>query len=403
MKILLSAYACEPGKGSEPGVGWNWHIELAKYRCELYVLTRSNNKDNIESVLGSVDLSSVKFIYYDLPDIFLRFKSKQRFVRTYYWIWQYFAFVNLYRIYGFRFFDIVHHITFGVYRTPSLMFLLGKKFIFGPVGGAENFPVCFLSLLSMKGIAYEVVRYLSNKVSLFNIFSWVMYLNADRIYAKTRETKDAIPSCFHFKTIVTSEIGIVSSECGIVARREDSCFKFLYVGRLIELKGLVLAVKAFAKHLKNYPGSTLTFVGSGDDEPRLRRLAAQLKITESIIFVGWVEKDSLAAIYDSHNAFIFPSLHDSSGNVILEAFSYGLPVICLDLGGPASIVDSSCGMLVPVYRKTVDEVVDLISDSMSRLVSDGVYFSQLVDGAFAKAKAWTWGNSVAKVYGGYFK
>ena len=48
MKILLSAYACEPNKGSEPEVGWRWATELLKFNNEVYVITRLNNKENIE-------------------------------------------------------------------------------------------------------------------------------------------------------------------------------------------------------------------------------------------------------------------------------------------------------------------------------------------------------------------
>ena len=46
-----------------------------------------------------------------------------------------------------------------------------------------------------------------------------------------------------------------------------------------------------------------------------------------------------AELYRRHHALLYPSLHDSSGNVVLEALFHGLPVVCLDLGGPAEIVD----------------------------------------------------------------
>ena len=49
MKVLLSAYACEPNKGSEPGVGWNWAIEIARLGHKVWVLTRANNQPSIDS------------------------------------------------------------------------------------------------------------------------------------------------------------------------------------------------------------------------------------------------------------------------------------------------------------------------------------------------------------------
>src|ERR1700686_5022098 len=51
LRILLSAYACEPGKGSEPGVGWHWAVEMARLGHRVTVLTRQNNRAGIELAL----------------------------------------------------------------------------------------------------------------------------------------------------------------------------------------------------------------------------------------------------------------------------------------------------------------------------------------------------------------
>lgn len=73
LNILLSAYACEPNKGSEPGIGWNWAIEIAKRGHVVTVLTRGNNKSVITK---ETDLpQNLSFIYYDLPDSLLLIKK----------------------------------------------------------------------------------------------------------------------------------------------------------------------------------------------------------------------------------------------------------------------------------------------------------------------------------------
>ena len=61
MKILLSAYTCEPNKGSEPEVGWKWATELSKIGNNVYVITRLNNKENIEQELKKKKISKTKF------------------------------------------------------------------------------------------------------------------------------------------------------------------------------------------------------------------------------------------------------------------------------------------------------------------------------------------------------
>ncbi|MGB8801257.1 MAG: hypothetical protein WCC97_11250, partial [Candidatus Acidiferrales bacterium] len=62
LKILLSAYACEPDKGSEPGVGWN-HVKQAARFHDVWVLTRSNNRASIERALATEPMPNVHWIY----------------------------------------------------------------------------------------------------------------------------------------------------------------------------------------------------------------------------------------------------------------------------------------------------------------------------------------------------
>ena len=66
MKVLLSAYACENNKGSEPETGLKWAIEIYKLGHELTILTRKNNKSNIEEFLKKEEIKScqIKFIFF---------------------------------------------------------------------------------------------------------------------------------------------------------------------------------------------------------------------------------------------------------------------------------------------------------------------------------------------------
>ena len=74
LKVLISAYACEPHKGSEPGVGWNWARQIAEF-AEVWVITRANNREIIEEEFKRNPVSNLHFIYVDLPKS-LRFWKK---------------------------------------------------------------------------------------------------------------------------------------------------------------------------------------------------------------------------------------------------------------------------------------------------------------------------------------
>ena len=89
LKIFVSAYACEPGLGSEIGVGWHWVLEMSKY-FELWVLTRKSNQSSIEPWITKYpEYNHIHFLYYDWPKWARFWKKGLRGVRTYYNIWQY--------------------------------------------------------------------------------------------------------------------------------------------------------------------------------------------------------------------------------------------------------------------------------------------------------------------------
>jgi len=143
--ILLCAYACEPHKGSEPGVGWETSIHLALMDpgTNYYVVTRLNNRSPIEEEGYPNNLN---FIYYDLPSLFLFIKRKISFVRIYYYLWMLGAVIKLWK--KRNEFQIIHHITFVNDWFPSLFILLKNRnnfFIWGPIGSNQPINNKFLN------------------------------------------------------------------------------------------------------------------------------------------------------------------------------------------------------------------------------------------------------------------
>ena len=77
LKIIVSAYGCEPNKGSESGTGWFWVECMAKH-FELWVITRSNNRENIEDNIADRITENVHFVYYDLPGCITKLKKREK-------------------------------------------------------------------------------------------------------------------------------------------------------------------------------------------------------------------------------------------------------------------------------------------------------------------------------------
>jgi len=96
---------------------------------------------------------------------------------------------------------------------------------------------------------------------------------------------------------------------------------------------------------------------------------------------------------------LFPSLHDSSGNAVLEALAQGLPVICFDLGGPGTIVDSTCGRVVATGRRSEAACVTGLADAIEELSRAPALCRELGAGAGVRAQQYHWPKQVVRVYG----
>jgi glycosyltransferase involved in cell wall biosynthesis len=115
-----------------------------------------------------------------------------------------------------------------------------------------------------------------------------------------------------------------------------------------------------------------------------------------VTWVPWLERAAVMRAYAGHDAFLFPSLHDSSGNAVLEALSSGLPVVCIAAGGPAVLADPSCAFLVP--PGTPGETVNALADALARLADDTVLARSMVDAAVRRARQdFSWDRQVARM------
>jgi glycosyltransferase involved in cell wall biosynthesis len=402
MKVLLSAYACEPNKGSEPGVGWNWAVEIARLGHKIWVLTRANNQHAIDSKLLSLpEKNNIHFLYYDLPHWAKWWKKGNRGIYLYYFLWQLGAYRLAKKIHCKEKFDLVHHITFGVVRLSSFMWMLRIPYIFGPVGGGEKAPWRLRIGFPIKGLILDIMRDLSNFLTKFDVITSMNFRMAQQIYVKTPETMDMIPKKYQKKAKLQIEIGINSKKIVKSIFPSNRPLRIIFVGRFIYLKGMHVGLLAFALLSKRDSRVRLTMVGEGPDEYRWRKLAQKLDIKDKVYWTGWISHNTIGSLYSEHDVLLFPSLHDSSGNVVLEALSHSLPVVCLKLGGPSMIVDQSCGFAISVNNSDISRVADKLANALIRLNYDYRLRNLLEVGAINRSKQFSWSTSVSAVYKDY--
>ncbi len=112
----------------------------------------------------------------------------------------------------------------------------------------------------------------------------------------------------------------------------------------------------------------------------------------------WQNQGRLQQLYREHDLLLFPSLRDSRGMVVLEALSHGLPVMCLNLGGPGVAVDENCGRVIATSGCAEPEVVEAMARAMQELWRDSELLRRLSDGARRRVAAFSWSRKVRWVY-----
>src|SRR5215216_641996 len=141
MKILLSAFSCDPSGGSEDGNGWNWAYELARAGHQVWVITTPVGRRGIQDFLLLAPMPSLKVIYIEPPSIPMWFGSLRAVALSFGWQWE--ALNIAKELESQVRFDVVHHVTWASLHVGSKLWHLGKPFVFGPVGGGQIADVKF--------------------------------------------------------------------------------------------------------------------------------------------------------------------------------------------------------------------------------------------------------------------
>lgn len=396
MRILLSAFACGPNAGSELGVGWRWATAIANAH-EVVVVTDVTRRNAIEHELARKPVANLSVVYFR-PWWLSRVPLNSRTAQLLYSAWQYSLLPFALRLHRTRPFELVFHLTYGVFRHPSFLGFLGAPFVFGPVGGGEDAPWRLKRSLPRREKLKEAMRTAAIKAARCNPALWLALAKTDCILCKTPQTRDALPSFCRARTTVQCEVGVdvTAASTDMIVRTPGTPFRLLTVGRLIGLKGTHLAIRAVAQATSDGVDCSLTVVGDGPLRDFLKKLAASLGILNRIDWIPHVPQAELLGKYREFDAFLFPSLHDSSSNVVLEALAAALPVICLDLGGPATLVSDRCAIVVPTSGRDEPQLVSDVASAIVTLARDEQRQLSMRDAAVCQAVGMSWEATISQ-------
>jgi glycosyltransferase involved in cell wall biosynthesis len=229
-------------------------------------------------------------------------------------------------------FDVVWHLTWANAWYGSTAALAGRPFVYGPVGGCVDPPWRLVPHLGWGGAAYEVGRTIGRGTARYlNPLARISWNQADLILAQNAETRDWLPRRHRPKTRLfpNAVVGEDVVRAGPAPARSGPPLA-VFAGRLEPWKGLFLCLHVLAL----LPEWRLLVCGAGRDEERMRRLAQRLGLDDRVEWAGWLSHEEVLERAADADVFLFPSLREEAGAVIAEARALGLPIVCLDRGGP---------------------------------------------------------------------
>ncbi len=404
LKILVSAYACSPVGGSEPGMAWGWINQLAQ-KHDLWVLTEKDKfQQPLEKALSKRPALAAAVRFYFIP--------KQRFKRlrkvwppSYYWFyhaWQKKAYakaVALHREVGF---DLVHQLNIIGYREPGYLWRLERvPFVWGPVGGTADVPLRFAPILGPREALFHLARNSINRYQLhFHRRVDAAVRRADRFVTANSDERQAFRAVKGKDSRIISATGVaIPPQPTVAPRNAEAPLKLVFAGLHLSRKGLELVIRALpllAPDIKVH----LDVLGQGPMSKRWRRLAEKLGVAHMCSWHGWLPKHADAMdVMQAADVLVFPSLQEGSPTVVLEALARSLPVICLDHYGMAEFVTPACGIKLPVTHPS--DVSKRFARALERLARDPALVAHLSRGARARAKQYSWESQAALMFDEY--
>ena len=378
IKVLFTAPHISPAATGEGYVGFKW-AEALSQRVDLTVLAFQSAK---HAPLGEqLPLATVHT--WPQPRAFLQATPFRTMLKPEYpaFLWR----VRSFMAANADKFDLAHQFLPMAMRYPTPLLGYGVPYIMGPLGGGLDSPAGFAQEASSTGW-FTKLRNLDKYRRRFDPWLRSTYSNAELVLGVApyiRENLAGIP-LKRYENLL--ELGI-DELAPVKPARDTADISLLHVGRAVRTKGLREVVKALSL-LRDRPGIRLVSAGGGEEVDICKREAEKLGVADRVTFLGRVSRARVEELYTQADAFVFPSFREPTGGVLYEAMRWGLPIVAARYGGPASIVDESCGIMVDARDST--QMATDVAAAITRLADDRELRERLGAGARAKVAGELW-------------
>jgi glycosyltransferase involved in cell wall biosynthesis len=355
MKILISAIASAPYHGSEDYFGWSAVRTLARDH-DLWVLTSRHNQPDLQRATAEGLIpDNVHFVFAGK----IRPWHPNRMVARLQGWKEYIFFSKdslavARELHRTEKFDLVHHVTYATWRVASPLWQLGIPFVFGPIGGNEQFPVRLFPILSTSAMAFELARGVSNVVSRLSPGVRRSLRKAAHVFVANPETERLV------QTVRGSGDGVSRLQAAFYSNAQvegfarfaagkklDGPLRLFAAGNMEGRKGVALALAALARAKTAGVKFHYRLGANGPEIAHLKKLTARLGLTDEVEFADGLQGEDYQRELGRTHIFLLPSLRENAGLTMMEAMLAGCVPVVADGGGPGFIVTEECGFIIP--------------------------------------------------------
>lgn len=448
LSILINAYACSPGMGSEPGMAWNWCVNLAKY-CELHIITEGEFREKIERSLthinslytpfGSPVIEGQKPSLKDEGSDMLvnEYGLTERQIRNlhfyynpiggedearcakirrmcwnqgdwrfykYYKQWQWRTYLMAKEICANQHIDVLHQLNMIGFREPGYLWKLSKEtgvpLVWGPIGGLKQFPITYLQ---GSGIKMQLFNRLKNFINVFQL-RYGKRVNralnkADLLISSIPDSYRAIKKYHGLESCIIPETGCFESENAEVGKRDfDSQYmRIIWVGKFDFRKRLDIALESIAKVGNEHIRLQIFGTGSGQQVAEAKTLSERLCI-DNRLKIEWMGNRPNEEIHEAMtkaHLFFFTSINEDTSTVVMEAISHNLPVLCFNTCGMGYVVNNQVGIKIPLSnpRQSVDD----FAEKIEYLYRNRDVLKKLSEGCKERRQELSWDNKARQM------
>lgn len=391
-RLLLITHLLDPQRSMESRLSWYRAVQAASHYPTMVVCAESSE-------------ATLQVLECDFPNLQVLLVPHTRWEQRMIHLGAfYFAYRSWHRrvlrlvrtIHRTQPFSLVHQVSYCGYREPGECWKLGVPFIWGPIGGTQNFPVKFLTTLGLLCALREAFRNLINYVQIrYSLRVWQALNAAHTALAANYQVQSDFENAHGVQLPVQLETGLDrGSHSKRKLRDEGSPLRILWAGRLECWKALPLLYYALVR-LPEGVTYELRVLGDGRLARKWKAQAERLGIARNVQWVGWPPYSGRVEHYEWADVFAFTSLRDTSGTGLLESLAAGVPIVGLNHQGAADIMTPKCAIPIPV--ESPRQVVDQLGRAILRLATNPQELKELSDNALVRARDFCWDSLAADI------